>query len=79
MVVLFTLCADDDYELDDVIDGDVDDDDGDYDEDGDADDDDANDEDPQLKEAPSGCSVQLLCRECFPIGPDGYADLYSGR
>ena len=29
MVVLFTLCADDDYELDDVNDGDVDDDDGD--------------------------------------------------
>ena len=29
MVVLFTLCADDDYELGDVIAGDVDDDDGD--------------------------------------------------
>ena len=33
---------------------------------------------PQLEEAPSGCSLQLLCRECFPIGPDGYADLCTG-
>ena len=52
MVVLFNLCADDDYELDDVIDGDVDDD---------------EDEDPQLEEAPGGGSVQLLCCKCFPI------------
>ena len=34
--------------------------------------------DPQLKEAPSGGSVQLLCGECFPIRPDGFADLCTG-
>ena len=34
--------------------------------------------DPQLKEAPSGCSLQFLRRKCFPIRPDGYADLCAG-